>query len=375
MDELVLQFFPFPHLFKGERRAGLQHDWPDRCNACDRQCESSKATGLQLCSYGLNYQRIDSDLLTAGLAVTDYPHLTPARSKMLRRLRGQQVTASEVAAVVAKAGEATEHLVDALRAQQDAVIAEYQTSKTYQRDVVEQLRPQLERQLSQVHDYKQFVQQVIQNLDVVLDRQFPRMPIEEKIELASHEEKAIYWAAMLMDEKLDAALLLLDPSRIHSTVRRFSIHRLVTKYVRIYQRRIDAKNVRLVMGASTAQVDGNPRAFSIIPHALIDNAIKYAPAGTRIDVSFEEDRPGSLLFRVDSWGPRILLHERDRIFDLFYRGDAAKEQGPEGTGVGLAQAQLVAKEIGTVIEVEQDKGASNVKNFRTRFRVRFETAR
>ena len=224
-----------------------------------------------------------------------------------------------------------------------------------------------------MHDYKQFVQQVIQNLDVVLEREFPGLPIEAKVEKASHEERAIYWAAMLMDEKLDAALLLQDPARIHSTTRRFSFHGLITKYVRIYQRRIDEKNVRLVMGGTHAELEGNPRAISVIPHALIDNAIKYAPSGTRIDIAFEES-PGKLTLCVDSWGPRIGDRECERIFDLFYRGEAARNVDTEGTGVGLAQAQLVAKEIGTRIDVEQDAFTPRGGTYRTRFKVTFETA-
>jgi K+-sensing histidine kinase KdpD len=373
LDELALQFFPLPHLFKGERRPGLDRDWPERCTTCDRQCEAAKTSGLQLCSYGLHYQRIDGDLLIAGLAIRDSPRVTPASKKMLRRLRGEHVTLADVSRAVEKAHETTEHLQRALAEQQERVIAEYQSSKTYQRDVVEMIRPELEKQLAQVHDYKQFVQQVIQNLDVVLEREFPGMPIEEKIEKARHEERSIYWAAMLMDEKLDAALLLRDPSRIHSTSRRFSFHRLVTKYVRIYQRRLDVKTLRLVMGPTSVELEGNPRAISIIPHAFIDNAIKYAPDGTRIDVSFDEI-PGHVTLTVASWGPRILPRECERIFDPFYRGECAKNK-VEGTGIGLAQAQLVAKEIGTVIKVEQDETAGRDNTYRTRFHVKFETRR
>src|SRR4051812_44845791 len=96
MDELALQFFPFPHVFRGERRPGLLRDWPERCFSCDRQCEVAQEEGLQLCSYGLNYQRVDKELVVAGLAVQDYHRTTPARAKMLRQLRGQHVRVEDV---------------------------------------------------------------------------------------------------------------------------------------------------------------------------------------------------------------------------------------------------------------------------------------
>jgi signal transduction histidine kinase len=357
MEELALTCFPLPHVFRGAKRQGAMLSWSPRCGECDKQCESSKESGLRLCSYGVNYQRVDDDLLVAGFIVRDYPGAdTPARRSMLRKVGREAISRKQLEKVLEQVSKSTRRLAEDLRARQEGVIAEYQQQKGYEQDVVELLRPDLQNTLAQVHDYKQFVQQIVQNLDVILEERFPRKPIEEKLELASHEEKAIYWAAKLMDEKLDTALYLVYPERI-TEVRaktRFQFHGLVTKYLHIYQPQIDAKGLKVRQeGRSYGWVEENSRALSIIPHAFIDNAIKYAPPNSKITLEFLQ-AGGELTFSVESLGPRIYPDEEELIFQLFKRGREAEAQPIEGTGFGLGSAGFVAQSLGVPISVEQD---------------------
>lgn len=357
MEELALTCFPLPHVFRGAKRQGSMLSWCSRCGECDKQCERSKESGLRLCSYGVNYQRVDDDLLLAGFIVRDYSGAdTPARRSMLRKAGKEAISRSQLDKILEQATKSTRLLAEDLRARQEVLIAEYQQRKGYEQDVVELLRPDLQNTLAQVHDYKQFVQQIVQNLDVILEERFPRRPIEEKLTLASHEEKAIYWAAKLMDEKLDTALFLVYPDRI-TEVRaksRFQFHGLVTKYLHIYQPQIDAKALKVRQeGRSYGWVEENSRALSVIPHAFIDNAIKYAPPNSRITLEFMQEG-GELTFSVESLGPKIYNDERELIFQLFKRGREAKKQPIEGTGFGLGSAGFVAQALGVPIAVEQD---------------------
>lgn len=242
-----------------------------------------------------------------------------------------------------------------IRAAKDAILSEYRKSEAYKRDVLELLRPDLQRTLGQVHDYKQFVQQIVQNIDVILETRFPGESIDVKLEKAEHEEAAIYWAAQLMDEKLDVALFLLNPDRIHNLRddRPFRFHGLVAKYWKIYQRQIEAKALRVVQhGESRADVDGNSRALAVVVHAFIDNSVKYAPPGSRIVFAFEESAE-SIKFTVESLGPPITPAERQTIFDLFVRGEEAARRHADGTGFGLASAKVVATALDIEIGLEQ----------------------
>ena len=329
---------------------------------------------MQLCPYGVNYQWATPELLVAGVVLRggDYPP-TPARQKMLRAVGKDAIRKDHLEQVVERARENIAREEADLRARKDAVIAEYRRGKGYQEDLLDLLRPELERTLGQVHDYKQFVQQVVQNVDVLLDKRYPNVPLEEKLGRASHEEAAIYWAARLMDEKIDAALLLMYPQRITAEAeqRRFSFHGLVTKYRKIYQRRIEAKGLKYhEVGDCWSQLVANPRAVAIIPHAIIDNAIKYAPPKSTLRLGFDE-RDDAILFSVESFGPVIESDESERIFELFFRGRHAAERDGEGTGFGLGSAQTIAKHLGTEIAVNQlsDRGPEGTR--KTIFSVRF----
>jgi signal transduction histidine kinase len=260
-------------------------------------------------------------------------------------------------------------------AQIEEIIDDYRQSDKYLEEIVERLKPEMQQALAQVHDYKQFVQQVIQNLDVLLETRFPERSLTEKIELARHEEAAIYWAAQMMDEKLEAVAFLQFPERIKEVTEqgRCRLHGMVLKYVRIYQRKADQRSLETtVSGGSWGDIEGNTRALGIIPHTLIDNAVKYAPENTKVEITFDES-DGEVNLVVRSFGPPITNAEKKTIFDPFVRGQAAREMHSEGTGFGLAAAQAIARAHNTQIEVKQTNERGPGGTYRTSFGVRFPT--
>ena len=79
---------------------------------------------------------------------------------------------------------------------------------------------------------------------------------------------------------------------------------------------------------------------------LADNAVRYAPARSRVQVRVALDG-GAPLLRVDDAGPGIPAAERDRVFDRFYRREADGEgEAAQGTGLGLAIVKTVAERHG-----------------------------
>lgn len=84
--------------------------------------------------------------------------------------------------------------------------------------------------------------------------------------------------------------------------------------------------------AQACQVFGQVDALRILLRNLIDNAIRYTPAGGRVDVSVTLEQGRAVLTVQDS-GPGIGLAERPRVLDRFYRVQGAAEGG---SGLGLA---------------------------------------
>ncbi|MBI4187456.1 MAG: ATP-binding protein [Chloroflexi bacterium] len=129
----------------------------------------------------------------------------------------------------------------------------------------------------------------------------------------------------------------------------------MSKYLKIYSPQIENKHIQIrTLGRSTREIIAHPDAFAVIPHTLIDNAVKYSPKGGIIDVLIEDEND-HIKFEVSSFGPRIKEEEHEKIFGAFYRGEAAKKQEEEGAGYGLYISQLVAKQhLGSAIYYKQE---------------------
>lgn len=378
MEELSLRFLPFPHVYCGQRRPGTSRDWPARCDTCDHQCEASNKVGIQLCSYGLNYVRVDDDLLVAGVVARDYPSSSIAFRKMRAKLgRDVTTTVNELEGVLRAKTDLDAELAKDIERRKQAVIEDYRKTQGYREDIIAGLRPDVQRALAQVHDYRQLITQIIQNVNVILSTDAPGIPMEEALRATSHEIRAIYWSARLMESKLEAALYLMYPERIIDPRQQtaFRLHGLVTKYIRIYQRSFDEKDLQIkTLGESYGSVFANQDAAGVIPHTFLDNAVKYAPRGTSVAIKFSENAD-AIRLDVSSFGPKITIAERSRIFDIFFRGEAAAKRAMEGTGFGLGLAQHVASAIGASLSVDQQTVAGPVDSYMTTFSAIFQKDR
>jgi len=108
---------------------------------------------------------------------------------------------------------------------------------------------------------------------------------------------------------------------------------------------------RIDLGVSAAQpasVHGDGEALRTLLRNLVDNAVRYSPAGGRVDVSVEEaagDARGARLTVSDD-GPGIPAAERARVFDRFYRRAGT---APPGSGLGLSIVTTIAAGHGATI--------------------------
>jgi two-component system phosphate regulon sensor histidine kinase PhoR len=89
---------------------------------------------------------------------------------------------------------------------------------------------------------------------------------------------------------------------------------------------------------------------------LVDNAVKYTPAGGTVVVTTSPGTDGSVSVEVRDDGPGIGPEHRERIFERFYRVDKARSRELGGTGLGLAIVKHLAESIGALVKVESEPG-------------------
>ena len=119
-----------------------------------------------------------------------------------------------------------------------------------------------------------------------------------------------------------------------------------------YEPLAESKGVDMVIDAvPPLPVRGDQDLMREAVSNLVDNAIKFTPAGgrVRIEARMAGGRP---ILRVSDTGPGVPRQERERIFDRFYRGERSGKS--PGHGLGLSIAESIANLHGFTLTVEDN---------------------
>lgn len=112
------------------------------------------------------------------------------------------------------------------------------------------------------------------------------------------------------------------------------------------------KDIDLALTADEdATVDGQELLLHELVSNLVDNAIRYTPAGGRVHLHVGRTS-GGVILEVEDSGPGIAPAERDKVFMPFYRAQASLEVNPGGTGLGLAIVRDIAVIHGAAVALD-----------------------
>jgi signal transduction histidine kinase len=115
------------------------------------------------------------------------------------------------------------------------------------------------------------------------------------------------------------------------------------------------RETQIVNAAGPLAVHADEDALGLALRNLIDNAIKYSPAGTTVSVRTRTDGARVAIDVIDQ-GPGIPVEEQSAIFTKFVRGRTATEGRVPGTGVGLAIVQRIAHAHGGDVQLASELG-------------------
>lgn len=124
-----------------------------------------------------------------------------------------------------------------------------------------------------------------------------------------------------------------------------------------YEEWIGEKEIDLECDIDDVVYRADRTYMEIVSNNLISNAIKFTPAGGRINISLKEE-PRGVVFRVSDTGCGMSPETGARIFDKFYQGDTSHRE--QGNGLGLALVKKVIDIIGGEIAVESEEGKGSV---------------
>src|SRR5216110_1658043 len=119
--------------------------------------------------------------------------------------------------------------------------------------------------------------------------------------------------------------------------------------------RADQRRVFVEVGAfEEARISGDPALVRQLLLIVLDNALKFTPAGgrVRLDVSVQNGRAAVV---VTDTGLGIPAEQLPHVFERFYRGDRARHEA-EGAGLGLAIARWIAEVHGADIAITSQPG-------------------
>ena len=176
------------------------------------------------------------------------------------------------------------------------------------------------------------------------------------------------------DRQIDFVGNLLDLSRIESgayklTKKKVEIGELIRSCIEVERHRAEENGLVLTSDVEidVRPVQGEHEALRRVVRGLIDNAIKYTPAGGHIAVKARSTEAGVELTVADD-GPGISPTNLPHIFEKFYRADPDTDTDHEsastgtapGVGLGLYLARHIVEQLGGTITVASKPGRGTV---------------
>jgi two-component system sensor histidine kinase KdpD len=132
---------------------------------------------------------------------------------------------------------------------------------------------------------------------------------------------------------------------------------LVERVLDQFKTRTEGREVRVRIDGQLPAVMADPDLMGLVLRQLLDNALKYSPPGSPIEITGEL-KDGRVVLCIRDQGPGIPLRERDRIFEKFYRWQATASHIP-GTGLGLYIAREITRAHGGDVWVEGEPGSGS----------------
>ena len=285
------------------------------------------------------------------------------------------VVAASISLVVARlmARGMTQPLRDMAAAARRMEVGDYSVRvETRSRDEVGQLATAFNRMSGELEHLEQSRRDLVANVSHELKT--PIAAIQAHLENLSdgveQPDPATLEVMLAQVERLGRLVdQLLDLSRLESgevplRIERLPLQPLVDELISEIEVALGGRgvDVRNDVPADLPALSADRERVHQVLFNLIDNAVRFTPAGGHVTVSARR-RNGSVEVVVADTGSGISAEHLPRLFERFYRADPARARGDGGTGIGLAIARSVVEAHGGQIRARSQPGRGSVFTF------------
>ncbi len=158
-------------------------------------------------------------------------------------------------------------------------------------------------------------------------------------------------------EKLTAGLLSLAQGNGRLKIDSFDVKALVSSARKVMTKTAKQKKIRIIDKTKSIKVSGNKAAITQVISIVLENAIKYSPPGSAVEITSTPRRQFASV-QISDHGSGIDKKDQPFIFDRFYQADTSrhKQENGGGYGLGLSIARHIIEEQGGQISVTSTNG-------------------
>lgn len=267
-------------------------------SSCHRYYCTQTKSGLFECPHGFTTEIFDHTQIIIGIGVEGYCD----RQKMKKNgYSGRILSLPEY-----------QYLVDQIKREND-------------------LQKKLDSNEMMVHDLFHDIRKLNQGIKNSCDGSLDQL---EQDSLTRKPILNILDSSNIITFRLDYYSYIVNPESI-GTLRNVKIYRIFERITQMFNSEAHQKSVNINLG-NCWKIAQMYRIMDIVPYIIIENAMKYAPSNSAIDITFREDADHCIA-TITSLGPPLGIDEEQLIFERGYRGKHAESVGSiSGSGLGLS---------------------------------------
>ncbi|MGJ7555915.1 ATP-binding protein [Variovorax sp. RB3P1] len=216
-----------------------------------------------------------------------------------------------------------------------------------------------------LHEVRRFTSEIYNNSEQLAKRAAGKADETGK-ELAY----TVFYTAGMLSARLNLTTLQLNPASAgRASTFKAGVYKKFEKAKYVLATKARSKRINVRFNGNSYLEISTIVAFELVPFLLLDNALKYSPAGMDINVTFVEVDESACIVKVDSVGPLVNPDELTKIFERGYRGVNSSEQSGEGLGLYLAKFLCDYHDIEIAAKSEPEKIAGVQKTPMGRFEI------